>query len=475
MGLELIRGTMGAGKTYIMVHNVVADFLTRTNRTIYTNLPIKVEPFVQFLSRSPAKQAEYRRRIVFLEESWEPVMNQETGEPMAYADMPENFRKKDLGKSMNAEGGVMACRLRHFWNFTTPNAVIVLDELGEIYNARDYASNPQMLGFYVNQHRHYKDDLYFIAQDEKDIDAQVRRKIRRIWMVRDMSNENMFPGWSITEGMKWPWKMFRIEIFLTESGLEKEWETTRPEEEFTVRPSPKGFGCYDSFSKSSKLPGKLSADEGDVSGDVGESLWVRWKGWRRTLLKFASMGVFLGFLIWGAWRMVNEASMALQIKPHKKKALAKDDGGKENEPEKHVKIGEGVPRSKLKRSLPADGVGGASVSAPLPLAPVERFVFSTPSAFATDQALYRVGDLFRGAIVERIGLDGFRTDDGREHRFTVVFSGRGRAYVGDSGGPGEAFRRKPPVIKRGGEPKSDGDLHRRDDPAGAGGAKLSGK
>lgn len=261
--ISLIQGPPGAGKSYVAVNEFMAKWLTDSTRHIYTNLPLRRRACGTFelicrITRNPAKRAAMQERLHLLEDRMD-----DAGE---WTD-PETGKVEKLG---------MRHRTKEFWYFTKPNSVIFLDELAEIYDARDRASEPETLATYVRLHRHFKDDFYGFTQDRRDTLPRIRRLAQYVWTVKNSTKTNMV-GWWALRGLKWPVQFFIVRCYL---GAEVREDTTfeqsaEPQEAFTVWPSRKGFKAYDSFNKAGPMPWKSVADETAKSSDVNQGFWGR--------------------------------------------------------------------------------------------------------------------------------------------------------------------------------------------------------
>jgi len=308
MALNAIQGTMGAGKTYYAANRLLPDILRDSNRPIYTNLPLEVDQLLLRVSRNAAKRDEYRRRVHFIEDRNSIVWEHKETKVLAYDQLPEGATESDWEIISDGEG---FNRLTEFWYFCEPNAVVVLDEVADIYNSREYKDRPKSLQSFINHHRHYKMDLYFFMQDKEDVDVQIRRKILYVYDVQNSKYMNMF-GWWALRGLKWPMQFFWVRVYLGKQVFGKSGDLTRyePQQSFVVWPTRAGFKTYQSFSSANKLRGMKQADESAKSGDLepaGKRLagWLAHAGIPLSLLGAAIVAVymFIQFVYWLAGGM----------------------------------------------------------------------------------------------------------------------------------------------------------------------------
>lgn len=412
MALNIIQGPPGSGKSYIAVNELMRQWLENSNRPIATNLPLVrrkdgIFELVAQITRNPAKRAEMNSRIMILEDSFH-----------------------DLGEWTNPETGVTE-RLgarhqqREFWYFTKPNTVIFLDELAEMYDAKDRSSQPETFASYCRLHRHYKDDFYGFAQDRRDVLAQFRRLVQYVWTVRNSTKQNMFPWWAL-RGIKWPMQFFMVRCYIAAEVMETvQFEDTRqPEESFLVWPKGRGFKTYESFSKVGAMGWKESAKDTDSSSDVHQGWWLRVAGFVRqsgTLVAMAGAAIVAAYMFWRMIQTMLHPPKDLISSP--KTAAVSSKG---------ASVSAGVPDrvSQSETNLPA---GAASTGRIDPT--VERLVLVGPRWFLTDKGEYHEGDSFGGGIIVRVFVDGLLLERGGTNQPSPWrFLLQGGGSVGKQGG-----------------------------------------
>lgn len=71
--------------------------------------------------------------------------------------------------------------------------IVVLDECGLLFNSRTFSARDRLswLDLFVN-HRKLKYDIYLVAQDEKQIDKQIREMFQKEVECRDISRMKIF-------------------------------------------------------------------------------------------------------------------------------------------------------------------------------------------------------------------------------------------------------------------------------------------
>ena len=374
---------------------------------------------------NPVLREDYRRRITFL-----PAASGQLAVPL-FLQEDRNSRgellRRRLVPLVDDDGDkVEADVLCEFWFFTKPNAVIFLDELADIYNALDRASRPETLASYINHHRHYKDDLWFFAQDKDDVDTQIRRKVQFVYDVRNSVMENIWQSQWL-RGFKWPIQFFMVRVYLGKQVFNKSGDLRKFEQQrnFSVWPNRRGFQHYRSFSHSAKLGGKAIAEEHASSSNL-QTPWQRLWGWGESAMVPFSYLVAVGLAIYlgirGAYWAANGAPGETlnqylfndYDKERKAKALGKSSVGVATNQPSAAQVAGPV--------LPVKLVAGGVTNVPVekPVVEKERVVFVSPIGLVTTQRRIGVGDRVGTRIVERVLLNGFRFTNGEQCRFSDV-------------------------------------------------------
>lgn len=396
MALNCVQGTMGAGKTYFLVNELIPDFLKNTKRPIWTNLPLNLDTFLLYHAKSAAQATEWRERIHFIDDT--PVEREvpklRDGVPIEHDGKPVMEKRK-------------VSMVREFWWFTDANSIVILDETADIWNALEHSGRPTTLQAYIRQHRHYKDDLWFCCQDRDDVDVQVRAKILFVWDVTNMKNEPMVPGMPLLRGLRWPVVWFRVRVYLGKKVFGRKGELAGFEPikaPSAIIPRQRGFACYRSHAAANRLLGKKLPDEDAKNQDM-ETVRERLLDWLPHLAWPVSC---LGGIVMAAYlllQMLNWANAGF-VGPWWR-------GGKVS----YSKVVSGVKTNSLAASnaLPARSVPPVASNA-LGVASIvkggntnevhEKLLLITAQAVVTDRAVYRLGEHVAGLKLERLGEEG---------------------------------------------------------------------
>lgn len=435
MAVHGVQGLMGAGKTCVAVNRFMADWLTNSDRHIYTNLPLeRVDPedptsnfvLVNHLTRNHARRRAMMKRLELLS----PGVRQplaDDGQPLRYHPLDEdgNPVPDSAPQEVGPKHG-----LREFWYFTKPNAVVILDEVADIWNTEDRNSRdaskrrPETLNSYIRHHRHYKDDLYFFFQDKEDIDPHLRRKLQYVWTVRNSTKENMFDWWAL-RGLKWPVQFFFVKCYLGRAVVGKAEDAMKrvePQESWIYWPTRKSFQTYRSFSQATTLPGKSAPKSDARSTDFDPSVWGRVKGFTRNLgpvlavlgavaaLVFAYFGIIHGLIA------ASETSSAVNTAPR----TVTPQGTNQPPGTFLTDVGNG-DWAATRTNVTWVDVSAATNQAGLLV--TERILLVTPDWLQTTVKKYAKGDDMGGRRIERILLNGLLFADGGHERYDVLFSG----------------------------------------------------
>lgn len=406
MAINLIAGIPGSGKSYVAVNEFLRQWLENSNRPIFTNLPLAVDEagmfeVVKASTRNQAKRVAYAARIHLLKQERREVpswKDPETGE-----ERPASVRDT----------------LREFWYFTPPGAVIMLDELADIYPATGKGeAAPEMLGHYFRLHRHLKHDFYGFVQSKADVVAQLRRLVSYVFVITNSVKENMFDWWAL-RGVKWPVQFFRVRAYVASQVMDSptlENVTVEPQEAFLVWPNKRGFRNYHSFSRVGCLPW-AQAPADIETGDINQSWHQRTAGFMRQLPVLVAIVAALGIAGWYGWR-----GLAWLRDPKSAKAFHRPV-------ESAVLVAtNSVVQAKKEVETEAQKVMVAADE-------TEKLVLVTPELVRTTRGEYRVGDEMGGVVIARILLDGIVSADGSRRRWAVVLRRGGRG--GSDGGNGD--------------------------------------
>lgn len=382
MALNIIEGLMGAGKSCVAVNFIMLDELQYGSRHIYTNLPIYPERIAHYLASGRRSKAQaFLDRIHLLENRLETVRD-EDGKPLLISESPK------------PGSPLVECRLnmvQSFWRFTKPNSLILVDEAADIWNARNWKQTQSEAGLednelqsYINHHRHYKDDLYILAQSATDIDKQIRNKFQYIWVIANSTKENIFDArW--LKGIKWPIQFFKIRIYHPR-------EMKEPCELYNFFPKKIHFTFYDSFSASHRLPGKALPDKTSASSDHGQSYLKQVSNFRRNIGTLLIFGGFISAMI------VCSYLALMHVERHSAQATVK------------IPTGEQKRAGKALASPETSAAEGTSSRSAKPeLEPID---FVGLGLLHAGQHWYGIGDIFHGKTINDIALDAVRFTDG---------------------------------------------------------------
>lgn len=263
--LRIINGQQRSGKSFYCVKYLV-NVLVKTERPICTNLPLVVDEISKLVSRRKGCELEaVASRLTVLDHD----------------------------------------QVKEFWRHSKPNSVILLDELYEVFSARDWKSASDELLSYTRQHGHYQDDLFLISHDLADLNATIRRGANEIIMIRNTRHMNFFGDSKMAKylfsGLKYPYTRFKAyhyekDQFRLINNIDSAVyvESLVPEQCY--------FDCYDSFSHAQGVAGKALA-EGETESDnienrpyvkqIYDSVIASWFAW--VLLLSISFSAYYGY------------------------------------------------------------------------------------------------------------------------------------------------------------------------------------
>lgn len=78
-------------------------------------------------------------------------------------------------------------------HFKEAQTILCLDECADLFNSRTYSARDRLSWCrFFRLHRHYGYDVYLIAQDDNDIDKQIRELLQTEWECRDVGTYKLF-------------------------------------------------------------------------------------------------------------------------------------------------------------------------------------------------------------------------------------------------------------------------------------------
>jgi len=148
MSIIAFTGTPGSGKSYDAVAKIIANL--RMGRMVFTNIRGLDQPLC----------LEMIKMLTGLDDCW-------LAHYLHY--LPDH-------------------QVIDFWNHVTPGALIVLDEVQNFFNARNWASKENtMFNMWASTHRHHGYEVILITQNIQRIDTAVRALVEWTYVYRKMN------------------------------------------------------------------------------------------------------------------------------------------------------------------------------------------------------------------------------------------------------------------------------------------------
>lgn len=221
MSSRAIYGKPGGGKSQLAVMWLLSE-LENTTRPVITNIPLKLDKIVDYLTLKGRTDVDVYGRVRLLDfdqvrdfwrfRSVDPDQDHPslTKEQIRAGDRPP--------KSHFAGGGV----------------AYYLDELHRHLNSRQWKETGPVVLDYITMHRHYGDDVVWMTQAVGNVDSQWRSVTQDYTLVRNYGKE-AFRGFR--KGAYFEWLLF---LDWSEDG------SLTPQETGTWKLDPEGAAsCYD--------------------------------------------------------------------------------------------------------------------------------------------------------------------------------------------------------------------------------------
>lgn len=239
--ISLVHGLMGEGKTCFLVQHVILETLQNSDRPVYTNVPLNVEACKEYFA-SKGVLCDWSRLNV-VEDSWVPT----------------------------------------FWKNIEAASVVVLDELAEFWNSRNYQkTDGDLLGF-LRAHRHHGHEVFLAVQAVDHIDKQIRDLCQERIKVINMTKRQFM-------GFRGP-KVFMAQFAVI--GSRKAYKNR------AYRMDTRVFSLYDSFNTFGVLDAgyerkHYQKTKGKLKGGIHHKV-IAWASDRVLLLSLVALVLFINF------------------------------------------------------------------------------------------------------------------------------------------------------------------------------------
>lgn len=332
--ITVVTGTPGSGKSFSVVHVTFTEYALKSSRPIATNLPINLDKFIELHNLGDAQAESLRKRVVFLKDRFSTAWGEK-----AYTVLPDgreiereddhaalypNAEIKRVRYPLEREAQVVGKErevvspenqfheIREFWRFGPPGCVYLIDEIGKYASALDRNKRSKELGTYLQQHRHYHDDIYFLCQNFSQADKQIRDNVERRYICKRSTSERMIKTRFFGTYM-YPVLFFMLCEVTGDPMSTREFRNGEISRQWWVFPSKKKYACYNSYSKGDGLTGK------DGEGQQGEDQLAAAKNrrdswhknqWRLYFLGASALVAFLVLRSYFSWALGDHTAVA---------------------------------------------------------------------------------------------------------------------------------------------------------------------
>lgn len=248
MSIHFISGKPGGGKSLYGM-KMVLDELLYGNRTVITNLPIKLPELNEYLQREyPNKTVNLHDRVILFDE--DEMKGFFTLRPKGSVG-PKLLTKDEwkMGSKPDYSG---VCDSGVFY---------VVDEVHIGFNSRAWMDTGADVLYYLSQHRKLGDTVVCITQAINNVDKQFRSVTQDFTYIRNLSKEKL--------------SAFRLpSLFIRQTFNVPATDNAQPMETGTFRLDVKGLAsCYDT-AKGVGIHGRSGADARERKTGLHWSVFV---------------------------------------------------------------------------------------------------------------------------------------------------------------------------------------------------------
>lgn len=337
--ITVVTGTPGSGKTFSITHVTFKEYALSSNRPIATNLPLNLDKFIELHNLGDAAAEKLRKRVILLKDRFSTAWGEK-----AYTILPDGreIEREDDHAALYPNAEIKRVRfplereaqvvgkdreevspenkfheIREFWRFGPSGCVYLIDEIGKYASALDRNKRSKELGTYLQQHRHYHDDIYFLCQNFSQADKQIRDNVERRYICKRSTSERMIKTRFFGTYM-YPVLFFMLCEVTGDPMSTKDFRNGEISRQWWVFPSKKKYACYNSYSKGDGLSGK------DGEGAQGEDQLAAAKNrrdswhknqWRLYFLGASALVAFLVLRSYFSWALGDHTAVARSSTP----------------------------------------------------------------------------------------------------------------------------------------------------------------
>jgi len=240
MSIHFISGKPGGGKTLYSVR-LILDELLFTNRTIVTNVPLKLAALNQYLQENHPKA--FTRRFT------------DTGRHitddiilLTEDDLPRFFTFRGSVRLQSITNAQWKSGVRPDYSVVNdPGIFFVLDEVHIAFNSRAWAETGAEVLYYLSQHRKLGDDVVCITQSIGNVDKQFRSVAQDFTYIKNLSKQQA--------------GIFRMPaIFTRNTFSQPATDTSKPQESGTFTLDVSGIASLYDTAAGVGIHGRAGAD-----------------------------------------------------------------------------------------------------------------------------------------------------------------------------------------------------------------------
>ena len=236
MAIRFITGLPGGGKSMTAVQTLLKE-LRNGKREIVTNLALYPGVIWSFLKARYGVEVDISR-ITILDDDQIKQFYLHLGRGWT---APQPKEKKDggdgridyshLSRKTEVTPGVYEEEIKDAKSL--PKVLYMVEEAHVHFGSRQWQDTAQSALFYLSQHRHLGDEVFFITQHVEQTDKALRRLTQEFWRMTNYGSAYPF-------GVKLP-DYFVVDVFTTPPGL-----LSKVVDTHTIKLDVEGLcGCYD--------------------------------------------------------------------------------------------------------------------------------------------------------------------------------------------------------------------------------------
>jgi hypothetical protein len=185
MSVSFITGKPGGGKSFLATRVIIKELVSNPDTYVITNVPLKPQRIVEYAVARYGSHINPARIKVLSEEETKVFFLHRSGGHVAPKPADGTDGHIEYEKCVGPDGETRNA-------FELMPVLYVIDEAHLHFGSRDWAKTGKSAMFYLSQHRKMGDNVIFVTQSWKNVDAQFRRVAQDFTVCVNLAKRKAF-------------------------------------------------------------------------------------------------------------------------------------------------------------------------------------------------------------------------------------------------------------------------------------------